>query len=223
MATVKIIRKDTENPFTYLVDNTEVVKASYQGATLFLSALNAFIDYDDVNPTQWVYSRADAPQNNATSYLGLDGNRYTVPYPAFFYERIEGDPVFNPMTGLSTPSYTYPSITQLYLSEPSSFSDNDVYVNDGMSQKITLAEWKIPRIFTGSTTINDGDITGLKESITGFLLPISRLNLLLSLSGEPQDTALPRDVALQIQLIKMHFDSRPDRTAGINSVGELSF
>jgi hypothetical protein len=142
--------------------------------------------------------------------------RYKFPQPTLIYERQENG--VDPLMGAIL--YVYVRI-QLEFEE--NVSDQDTYVIDPMGGYKTMALWKTQNLFTEEPTINDGNILGLKESITGFTLNLSKLNLVLALSGEPLNTAIPRDVALQMQLIKMHFDNRLDRMTTLSADGSLDF
>jgi hypothetical protein len=208
----------TTNPvqFNYVVDTELVVLETYQGGTRFLSALNSFISYNNKDKTRWIFERTATQNNTTQSYLGRDGVRYKIPQPTLIYERQENgtDPI------MGSTLYIY---VRILLENEGNVTDDEIYVVDTMAGYKTMTLWKSQNLFTEEPTINNSDILGLKESVTGFTLNLSKLSLVLALSGEPLNTAFPRDVVLQMQLIKMHFDNRPDRMTALSADGSLDF
>jgi len=216
MATLTLIRKSTEPYFFYELDNVLISKTR---ESWFLSALSAYIDYDGENATQWDFNRSAPTQNtNQTSYLGLDGLYYTAPYPSIFRERIENGT--NPMTG--GPNYSYTNITDVYTSDPSIMPDTEVYVPDPMGGNQTLANWKVGKLFTGSTDLSSGNVIGFKEVVTGFIIPLAVLDITLGANGEPSLTESTYAILRSIAIIKALFSLRNLKTLSINSLGEIS-
>jgi hypothetical protein len=213
---LKIYRTNDPVQFNYVVDNDLVILETYQGATCFLSALNAFISYNNKDKTRWEFERTIVQNNTAQSFLGRDGIRYAIPQPTMIYERQENgtDPI------MGSTLYIY---VRILLENESNVTDDEIYVVDLVAGYKTMALWKIQNLFTEEPTVNDGNILGLKEVVTGFALNLSKLNLLLGLNGDPLNTAIPRDVVLQMQLIKMHFDNRSDRMTALGADGSLDF
>lgn len=215
MPTLTIIRKALPPYFFYELDNTPINKTR---ESWFLSAMSAYIDYDGENPTQWDFNRSAPTQGNTqTSYLGLDGLYYTSPYPTLFRERIESG--VNPMTGMT--SYTYPNITPTYTADPTVIPDTEVYVSDPVGGYQTLANWKVGKLFTGSTDVSSGNVIGFKESVTGFIVPLTVLDITLETNGEPKLNESTYAILRSIAIIKSLFALRNLKTLSINSLGEI--
>lgn len=213
--TVKIWKTDNPVMFHYSIQGEKVALETYAGSTLLLSALNEYISFNSSDKTRWVYIR-DQVDNTPTSYMGRDGVLYKFPQPTFVYEKVENG--INAMTG--TMSYRY---VRIDLENEGNSTDEDLYVESGGSMYQTMAVWKAANLYTAEPTAEDGNFTALKESITGFTLPITKLNSVIGLNGEPLNSALPRDLVLMFSMISIHYHSRLDRIAGIDSNGLFEF
>jgi hypothetical protein len=121
---------------------------------------------------------------------------------------------------MDQPVYRY---DRILLENEENVTDDEIFIVNPIGGYLTMTLWKTQNLFTEEPTINDGNILGLKEAVTGFTLNLSKLNLLLGLNGDPLNTAIPRDIVLQMQLIKMHFDNRPDRMTALSADGSLDF
>lgn len=218
---LKVYRTSNPIQFNYVIDSELVILETYQGATIFLSALNAFISYNNKDKTRWEFERTAVQNNTAQSFLGRDGIRYTSPQPTIIYERVQTGTT-NPLgiPGMDQPVYRY---DRILLENEGNVTDDEIFIVNPVGGYLTMTLWKTQNLFTEEPTINDGNILGLKETVTGFVLNLSKLDLLLGLNGDPLNTALPRDVVLQMQLIKMHFDNRVDRMTAIEADGSLDF
>jgi hypothetical protein len=69
---LKIYRTTNPVQFNYVVDNELVILEIYQGATRFLSALNAFVSHNSKDKTRWEFERTATQNNAAQSFLGRD-------------------------------------------------------------------------------------------------------------------------------------------------------
>lgn len=216
MTTIKFERTDNPVTFHYSVDGFKVEPEIYAGSTMLLSALNQYIKRNGRDKTKWEYMKQTNAGNAQTSYLGRDGQYYKLPQPVFIYERQEDgeDPVMGGMR------YKF---VRIQLELEANLTDEEIWVSTSMGGYETMETWKLREKYTAQPDSTVSNIVGLKETLTGFSIAITKLPLVLAATGEPLNATNPSEIALFFQLVYTHFHGRIDRIASIDDAGQFQF